>query len=299
MYKMFNEKRVKLSKNRKTKLIQNNPVVDYLTTEEYMKKEEKQSIYRLYVVHPFEIIDIKTKEKKLLKIGDAIDVFYSDLKEFFELDEWFPVTFRNKIFNHPIGDYYFQYKENEATNKKNYLANLHSLYDCTIPFDYKFYFWLSWKGLELEYSHKNYMASEYAIQENIEIAANILGFLRFSDKIAYKTFHKSLADAILKYIAITRNEPSYYEETQAKSSLRSIVMDLNKVACEMNIVEPVYKSFERYLEEVQIEAIRENQMIENAKAEEKQIHNMRRKMNESLLEDLYHKEDFFSDFNNC
>lgn len=62
MFKYFNEKRVKISEDRKTKLIQTKPVVDFLTTKEYIQKN--QTYFRLYVIHPFEIIDRKTKEKK-------------------------------------------------------------------------------------------------------------------------------------------------------------------------------------------------------------------------------------------
>ncbi len=294
MYKMFNEKRVKFSEDRKIKLIQTKPCVDYLTTEEYFKKEQR-AFYRLYVMHPFEIIEFKTKNVKRLKVGDVVDVFSSDLKEFFELEEWFLVTFRNQSFIHPIENNYSYLNKDEANNEQNYLANLHSLYDCTIPLDDVFYFWLSWKGFELEYTHNNYDVSYYIKKENIEIAANILGFLRFSDKIAYKTFQSSLADAILKFIIISGNEPSYYEKNQARSSLRDIVIDLNKTVCEMNIIEPTYKSFNEYLAEKQEEAILENQQMEDEKLKNKLLYDKRKELNQNLLSDLNYKKDFFSE----
>lgn len=187
---------------------------------------------------------------------------------------------------------------NKDLAEDNYFVNLHSIYDCTIPYDVEFYFWLSWKGWELEYVHNDYYIGHIELEENLCITGNILGFLRFSDKIAYKTFRGSLADAIQKYIIITNNHPSCYEKSQAKSSLKQIVRDLNHSACEMNIVEPVYKSFDSYLADKQKEALTENARLNEEKKIAQKINNKRRSINEKLLEELSYKEDFFSEMRN-
>lgn len=295
MFRYFNEKRVKISKDRKTKLIQTNPVVDFLTTKEYLQKN--QTYFRLYVIHPFEIIDRKTKEKKTLEIGNFLDVYKHEI-DVYNPEEWILVTFRDKIFQHPLGESYLYGDRDKDLAEDNYLANLHSIYDCTIPYDTEFYFWLSWKDWELEYANNEHYVGYIELEENLCIAGNILGFLRFSDKIAYKTFRGSLADAIQKYIIITNNHPSCYEKSQAKSSLKQIIRDLNHSACEMNIVEPVYKSFDSYLADKQKEALIENARLNEEKKLAQTINNKRRSINEKLLEDLSYKEDFFSEIRN-
>lgn len=293
MFQYFYHRRIKISNDRKTKLIQPNPIVDFLTTEEYIKKNE--TYFRLYVIHPFQIVNRQTKEKETLKIGDIIDIYKHEIDNLFEPEEWILITFRkNHLFSNPLGENYFSNREDLAED--NYFANLYSLYDCTIPYDYEFYFWMSWKGWELEYKHNKYSYTpSFNISQNIKIAGNILGFIRFSDKIAYKTFRTSLADAIQKYIILTNNEPSYYEEEQAKDSLENIVEDLNNSACEMNIVEPVYKSFEKYIDEKHKEAIEENFQRKEEEEFRKNIQNQKRNVNEKLLEELSYKEKFFSE----
>lgn len=194
------------------------------------------------MIHPFEVLNQYTKEKRILEVGDILDFYNKDMDFIDREEDFIPIAYQFR--NCFVEEYGFSYDKEDlkiADKDNQYYANRNAVYECTIPYNYQFYFWMNWKGVELEYKPDSSYLSKYSIMDNIEIAANMLGFLRFSDKIVYKTFSKSLIEAIQKYIILSNNNPSYYEESKAKNSLRSIVKNLNKATCDMNIIEPVYK----------------------------------------------------------